>query len=118
MNIDNRQESSIRISQDAVMKIAKIAALETPGVSDLYRAVSELKKLRMPRSLAAPVRVAIRQDTAVIDVHICVGADATVRDVAHDVQKNVKTAVQNTTGIAVSRINVHVDGVHFSNQQH
>ena len=46
-----------------------------------------------------------------IDVFVCVKANIKVKDVAEEIQKNVKTRVQDMTGNAITRVNVHIADV-------
>ena len=52
-----------------------------------------------------------------IDVNIIVEYGARIPDVAYEIQKRVKKAVENMTGLNVEEVNVHVQGVNTDTQK-
>ncbi|MPN34009.1 hypothetical protein SDC9_181501 [bioreactor metagenome] len=58
-----------------------------------------------------PVDVELTEEVAVITVSILVQYGYRIPVVSEALQKNVKAAVQNMTGITVSKVNVIVTGV-------
>ena len=40
-----------------------------------------------------------------------------IPDVAQGIQRNVKEAIESMTGLNAVEINIHVQGVHFSNEE-
>lgn len=85
----------IRISEDAVAKIAQLSALEIKGVSK-----AEKKSVSI-RNLGGIVEIAIS---------IFVNTSEDAQAVAEKVQYAIKESVQNMTGIPVSRVCVGVLG--------
>ncbi len=102
----------LKVSNEVIMKIAELAACEITGVA------SENGRLVVPRSngglgtlLCAPVKVSVSKDAAVIDLSIITEQGSKAINVASAVQASVKSAVQNMTGIAVSKVNVNIAGI-------
>jgi uncharacterized alkaline shock family protein YloU len=98
-NLDN-----LMFSSAAAAKIAAIAASETDGI---VRITKKMKSL----SLANKVRVRFLADTAEFDLSVVVKQGKNAIAIAEETQKAVKSAVQNMTGIIVSKINVRITGV-------
>ncbi len=98
---------SLKISGNAILKIAQTAAAEAAG------AVLAVPKARLPFAacFSPPVKVRFSADSVVIDVSIAVMQGFQAHTVAETVQENVKSAVQNMTGIAVSKVNVKITGI-------
>ena len=88
-------ESYIKISEDAVAKIAEMTALEIKGVSKTD------KKSVSVRNLGGIVE---------INIDIFVNAPEDAKPVAEKVQYAIKDSVQSMTGIPVSRVCVSVAG--------
>lgn len=110
---------SLKISGNAILRIAETAAAEVSGV-----ALTEENKIAVPkgtapfsRFFAPPVKVRLSADAAVIDLSVIVLQGYRAYQVAQALQESVKSAVQNMTGIAVSKVNVKIAGVYFDKKE-
>ncbi len=102
-------KSRLKISDDVIITVARLAALDVRGVAGLGGEVNKMSRLRKN----GPIKVAMMSDVAAIDVSIIVKSGEKACAVAQEVQTAVKENVQNMTGIAVARVNVTVSGVVF-----
>ena len=103
---------SLKISNEVVVKIAELAALEVPGISVKGgRLDTGENTLLVANRFINPIKAALKGEAAEIDISIIVIAGHKAVKVAESVQQSVKTAVQNMTGIAVSKVNVRIAGV-------
>lgn len=104
---------SLKISQEVIESIASVAASEVEGVASVVDNV-KLKDVFNIKSLTSKsIKVNINNDFAVIDVYINIKHGAKIQVVSHEVQKKVKDAIQSMTGIAISKVNVHIMGLEF-----
>lgn len=110
------ETSSLKISDEVIASITSIATKEIEGVADLVSATN-LKGVFKSKPVKSPVIIDFDDDVAIIDVFIKIKQGAKVQTVATDVQKRVKDAVQNMTGIAVSKVNVHVSAIAFEDNK-
>ena len=101
---------SLKVSNEVISKIAELAATEISGVAAEDGKLSMTQSL-IPPILNAPVKVSVSKEAAVIDVSIVTEQGSKAVNVASDVQENVKSAVQNMTGIPVSKVNVNIVGI-------
>ena len=92
----------IHISEDVIAAIACGAAREVEGVSAL-----------MSGKGSKGVRLTVQNDNMVLDLYVMVKYGYAIPEVAEKVQKAAASAVEATTGFAVSAVNVHVGGVSF-----
>lgn len=53
----------------------------------------------------------MKDGEAEIDIYVNIYLGAKITEVAPIIQSKVKDAVQNMTGITVSKVNVHISGV-------
>ena len=67
----------------------------------------------MKKQSARPILIELNDDLAIIDIHVNVKAGVNIPEVSEKVQATVKEAVQNMTGIAVSRVNINIAGIIF-----
>lgn len=104
---------SLQISTDVIAKIARCAALEVEGVTDIScgRQSKKVKDLLEIVSIQSPVMVEMKEGIAEITISLIVAFGSRIPTVAEKVQENVKTAVQNMTSVTVSRVNLIIAGL-------
>ena len=102
-------KSKLKISDDVMKTVAKLAALDVKGVAGLSGEINKMSKLRGN----SPIRIHMIGDVAAIDMDIKIKSSAKAFSVAQEVQTAVKENVQNMTGVPVARVNVTVCGVVF-----
>lgn len=103
-------KSSLKISDDVIVTVSKLAALDVKGVAALGGEVSKMSKIRKN----GPIKISMIGDVAAIDIDIVVKSGEKACEVAQEVQSAVKENVQNMTGVTVARVNVTVSGVSFA----
>ena len=110
---DLEENNNIEISADVVAVIAGMAASEVPGVAEMAGGfaggISEV--LSGKKNMAKGIKADIQENSVKIDVNIIVEYGARIPDIAFEIQKRVKKAVENMTGLNVEEVNVHVQGV-------
>lgn len=101
--------SELKISDDVIITVTRLAALEVRGVAGLAGEVNVFSKIKNN----PPIKVSMVGDVAAIDVKIKVSGNAKVFQVAQEVQTAVKENVQTMTGIPVAQVNVIISGAVF-----
>lgn len=109
----------VNISDDVVATIAGIAASEIEGVYGMSGGVASgiAERLGAKKSLQKGVKIDNKEDGAIIDLSIVVEFGVRIPELAWNIQENVKNSVETMTGITVSCVNVHIDGVHFKEDE-
>ena len=104
MNMTEQKQpiGSLKISKDVLATIATMAAKEVEGVYGVAKG-----------QISKAVAITLSDDIAVIDVRLVLEHTARIPTVSQRVQSAVKEAVQNMTGITVSKVNVVAAGVHY-----
>jgi len=102
---------NLKISEDVVASITRIATKEIEGVAELALAPSNIKGLFKSKPVKSSVAVDLNDGVAVIDVYLKIKYGAKVQNVAAEIQKKIKDSVQNMTSIAVSKVNIHISGI-------
>lgn len=108
---------SLKISEDVISKITCTATLEVNGVAEMATMPTSFKGLVTKPVVPNPVKISVREDVAIIDVYVNLVAGAKIQEVAQQIQSNVKASVQSMTGIAVSKVNVHVISIVFGDAE-
>lgn len=104
----------INISEEVLAMIAAAAALDVEGVSALGAGLgSDMSNSATRKSLSKAVRLSVDEDRVTVDIALLVSYGCAVTDVAKSVQDAVISAVENTSGLHVSCVNVSVTGVTF-----
>ena len=105
---------NIHICEDVLAVIAAAATLEVEGVGSLSANLStDLAELLGKKNLAKGVHISVQEESIRVDLSILIKYGYTILDVAKKVQSAVFTAVENTSGLTVESVNVHVAGVCF-----
>ena len=107
------ETSSIQIADEVVAIVAGKAVAEAPGVFSMAGGfaggISEV--FGGKKNLTKGIKVEVGEKEAKIDVNIIVEYGTRIPDVAFDIQNRVKSAVEGMTGLKVTAVNVHVQGV-------
>ena len=115
MNVENNNQptGSLKISQDVLATIANFASEYIDGVVSMANTFAPFNRLLNSGCIGRPIQISLNDDVAVIDISVNLKYGANIPQVAEALQKTVKDAVQNMTGITVSKVNVHVAGIVF-----
>ena len=113
INLAITEQENIQISNDVIAVIAGVAVSEVGGVASMAGGfaggISEV--LSGKKNMAKGIKVDKNEGNVKIDVNIVVEYWTRIPDVAFEIQKKKKKAVENMTGMNVEEVNVHVQGV-------
>lgn len=114
----NKHGGNIQISDDVVATIAGLAALETPGIAAMSGGLSDdWVKMLSGKNVQKGVSVKVGEVEAAIDLRVIVVYGMKIHEVCHQLQVNIRDAVQNMTGLSVVEINVNVEEVSFKDEE-
>ena len=113
---------SIRISDEVVATIAGLAATEVDGVAGMSGGMAGnfaigLSEALGRKNLGKGIKVEVGEEEASLDIFVIVDFGVRIPDVAWEVQENVKKVVEKMTGLKVSKVNIHVQGVLFPSKK-
>lgn len=102
----------IRIADEVVSTIAGLAAAEVEGVAAMSGTWgTELVEKLGRKNYGKGIKVEVAGEETKIDIFIVVEFGYPIPQVAGNVQKEVKLAVETMTGLTVTQVNVYVAGV-------
>jgi len=108
----NNEFGAIRIADEVVATVAGLAAAEVEGVASMSGGWgTDLVEKLGKKSFGKGIKVEVIEEQTKIDIFIVVEFGYQIPDVAENVQKEVKIAVETMTGLSVSMVNVHIVGV-------
>lgn len=107
------EDNGIRIADGVIATIAGASVVEVPGVASMAGGFAEgiSEVFGGKKSLTKGIKVESTEKELKIDVQIIVEYGARIPNVAFEIQNRVKKAVETMTGLTVSSVNVHVQGV-------
>ena len=106
----NENDESIKIANDVVASIAGVAVSEVPGVYGMAGGITEIFG---KKGLSKGIKVEVGEKDTKIDVNIIVEYGVRIPDVAFEIQNRVKKAVETMTGLSVSSVNIHIQGINI-----
>lgn len=109
---EHETENNIKIADDVIAIIAGAAVSEISGVASMaggFPGISAV--LGGKKNLAKGIKIEAGDKEVKIDVNIIVEYGVRIPDIAFEIQNRVKKAVENMTGLKVTEVNVHVQGV-------
>ena len=103
---------TVRIADDVVAMIAAFAALDVEGVASLPGDVTRqmISKGGM-KKIAKSVRVEVSRAGVKADLSIIVEYGYNIPTTSSRVQKRVKNAIEEMTGLAVIDVDIHIAGI-------
>lgn len=108
--MENNNFGQVKISNDVIATIAGLAALEVDGVETTSTFTDKLLKNN-------GVKIQIEDEDVNLDVMVIIEYGVSIQDTAFKVQENVKNTVETMTGLKVSQVNIHVQGISFKKEK-
>jgi len=109
---------SVKIADEVVSIIAGLAATEIDGIAGMSGGlVGGIAEVLGRKNFSKGVKVEVGEKEAAIDLYIIVKYGVRIPDVALAAQENIKRAIETMTGLSVVEVNVHVQGVHFPEEE-
>ena len=110
--IKSDQVGDVRVADEVVAIIAGLATTEVEGVSSMAGNITNeiVSKLGM-KNLSKGILVEVMENEVKVDVAINISYGYSIPEVSSKVQDNVKTAIENMTGLNVAVVNVRIASV-------
>mgnify|MGYP004671824593 FL=1 len=119
VEISEANNEEIKIADDVVSVIAGKAVSEISGVAGMAGGfaggISEVFSGK--KNLSKGIKFYVGEKEVKIDVNIIVEYGARIPDIAFEIQNRVKKAVETMTGLTVTSVNVHVQGVNIPEEK-
>jgi uncharacterized alkaline shock family protein YloU len=104
------------VSPEVLTTIARLAALEVPGVSRLAPVAGGVNRL-FRRGTNEGVRIEAKDNLVQVDLYLILKEDVNIREVSRNVQQNVARAVQEMVGMDVGEVNIHIEDIHYEDSE-
>ncbi len=118
MKHEPEEFGSVKIADDVIEIIAGLAATEVKGVTGMSGGiVGGIAEMMGKKNPSKGVRVQVGEKEVTVDLYIVVEYGVKIPDVAWEIQEKVKKAIESMTGLHVSEINIHVQGVNMEKEE-
>lgn len=102
------------VAPEVLTTIARLSALEVQGVSRFAEVAGGVNRF-FKKGIGDGVRIEVQDNIALVDLHLIFKQDVNIREVSRNVQQNVTRAIQETVGMDVAEVNVHIEDIDYSN---
>ena len=108
-----QENGNIMISEDVIATVVEQAVTEVEGVVGLnVKPGADIADMIGKRAWAKGMKITIAEDNSIsIDCNVNIGYGQSVVTVAKSVQDAVTAALESTTGVRVTAININVCGI-------
>jgi uncharacterized alkaline shock family protein YloU len=104
---------SVTVETEVLETIARLTALEVPGVVE----IAERDVERLLSKTAKPVQVMVKDGKVTVNLHIVAGPDCSLLKLGQTVQYEVTRAIQQTIGMPVESVDVHIMDVVYDHPE-
>jgi len=101
------------IAPGVLVTIARLTALSVPGVAGLAPVPGGVNRL-FRRGASEGVQIEVDDNHVAADLYLVLAGDVNVREVSRHVQAEVAEAIEHMVGMQVSRIDVHIEDIDYS----
>lgn len=114
INVTTDAEGKVVFAEDVVATIASLAAGEVEGVYSMSGTAMEgLGEMFGKKSYTKGVRVQVGAEECAADISVVIRYGYRIREVANNIQVEVKNAIETMTGLKMVEVNVYVNAVYF-----
>ena len=106
---------NMMITDEAIAVMAGVAASEVKGVAGMSGGFAGgIAEVFGRRNLSKGVKVVTKNDLTTVDLYVVVKYGYRIPDLAYEIQENVKDTIESLSGISVDAVNIHIQGVDYS----
>jgi uncharacterized alkaline shock family protein YloU len=117
MKDDEAAMGTTTIAPDVLLTIAQLTTLNVDGVSRLSHVQVPVNRLLKRGQKREGVMIEVIDDVVYIDIYVVLCNDVNVRDVSHNIQREVSRAVSEMVGMVVGRVNIHIEDIDYPSEQ-
>ena len=108
--MENNNLGQVKISNEVIVTIAGLAALEVENVETITTITDKLLKNN-------GVKIQIDEEQIILDIYVNIEFGESIPDTAFKIQENVKNTVETMTGLEVSQVNIQVQEISFKKER-
>ena len=103
------------VAPDVLISITRMSALSVPGVSRMANVTGGVNRL-FKRRVHDGVRIEVKDNVVVADLYLILKKDVNIRDTSRNTQQQVARAIQETVGMDIGRIEIHIEDIDYETE--
>jgi uncharacterized alkaline shock family protein YloU len=116
MNEIDPTEGKTTIAPEVLLTIAQLTTLNIEGVSRLSHVQTGVNQLLKRSQKREGVMIEFVDDVVYLDIYTILKSDVNVREVSHNIQREVSRAISEMVGMTVGRVNIHVEDIDYPSE--
>lgn len=115
-SVEEKQHTgdSIRISPEVIAVVAGIAVEEAEGVAGMSGGIVDGIAQRLGRKdFGKGIRVSLEEEKVLLDLNVVIEYGAPLLETAEKLKQNVRSTVEEVTGLTVAAVNINVTGINM-----
>ncbi len=113
MKEEDPYQGTTTIAPDVLLTIAQLTTLNVNGVSRLGHVQTPVNQLLKRTQRREGVSIEIVDNVVYVDMYVVLKNDVNVRDVSHNIQREVARAISEMVGMTVGRVNIHIEDIDY-----
>lgn len=115
--MNRKARGKVVFDNNIILSIINLATKEIAGVSSIVTNYGSMFDRWFDKNYSDGVRLSYVKEKVVVDVYINVYFGYSVSEIAYKVQENIKNSLASMVEMNIDKVNVHVLGVDFPNEQ-
>lgn len=112
------EADSVRISPEVIGIVAGIAASEVAGIAGMSGGlVGGIAEKLGRKDLSKGIKVQQEEEKIKLEINIIVEYGAKIPMITKALRDSVRQSVEDTTGLKVTAINIHVQGIYLAKEE-
>lgn len=104
---------NLSVSEEVISIIIEKTVMEIPGIYDINGGIIDGITNMLGTKRVKGIKVDIEEKTISTDIYVIVEYGVKIPDIAWDIQDKVKKTLEEMTGMIVTAVNVHIQGINF-----
>jgi len=102
------------IDPSVIIKIAKLTALNVPGVSRMASGPHPVNSL-LKKNYLDGILLDVENNTVYADLYVVLSNDIDLHGTSLEIQEKVSRAITEMVGMDVGKINIHIEDIDYTN---
>ena len=111
----HRTAGKTTVAPEVLVTIARLTALEVPGVSRTAP-IPRTGKHLLGRGADEGVKLEVHSDQVFADLFLILENDVNILEVSREVQSKVARSISEMVGMNIGRINIHIENIDFQEE--
>lgn len=104
---------NLTVSDEVISTIVEKTVMSIPGIYDINGGIIDGITNMLGSKRMRGIKVDIDNKSVSIDIYVIVEYGVKIPDIAWDIQDKVKKIIEDMTGLSVTAVNIHIQGINF-----